>query len=376
MTKKILYVITDSGVGGSEKVLTSLLNGLDKEKFALVGVVVLKTQREMGLVWEQRGIPVSYLNMGKWPFIPVFTKLGAILKKTKPDIVHAFLFHSVQVCRINHMMNQNYKLVSSPRVNYRFAPRLGVMIDRCLKNYDDYVLCESLATQKFLVNNISYDVSKTAVISNGVDSSEFKFSKDGRDRVRKEWEMSSGTVCVGAVGRLHDQKGFDLLIEALANLKTNSVPHQLVVVGEGPEKSALENLATMVGVNVIFTGLRKDVTDVLSAFDVFVLSSRYEGMPNVLLEAMSIGLPCVSTAVDGVLDIAEDGKNVLLSKPEDSLSLSVAIGLLLERKDLRSQLGKGAMQTAHQHSVHAMIGKYENFYTQVLKNKNDKLETK
>src|SRR4051812_5278425 len=117
MIPRVLFVITDSGVGGTEKVLDVLLRNLDRKRVHPCGVVILKGKREMAARWERSGVPVFALGMGRWPSPRIFLALRRAVKKFKPDIVHGFLFHSIQLLRLVRATRAAFRLVSSPRVN-------------------------------------------------------------------------------------------------------------------------------------------------------------------------------------------------------------------------------------------------------------------
>ena len=366
MTPSVLYVITDSGVGGTEKALHNLLLHMDRQLVNPCGVVVLKNKREMAVEWEKTGVPVISLGLGKWPSPLLFGKFCREVRSRRPTIVHAFLYHSIKLSRLVRLFNSSFKLVTSPRVNYRFAPKLALSLDRCLKSMDDQTLCESEAGRQSLVKNLNYASEKTSVAWNSVDPNKYCFKAESRARIRSEWHIADSDVLVGAVGRLHGQKGFDVLIKALEHVQKGPVSFKAVIVGQGPEESALKRLALERGVPVIFAGERNDVPDILSALDIYVQSSRYEGLSNALLEAMSCGRPCVATAVDGTLDFSKDGENMLLVKPEDDVSLGVAVGLLLEKPALRAKLAGNATITAKEFSLERMMQGFEKAYRSVL----------
>lgn len=367
MNVRVAYVITDSGFGGSESVLLHLLSKMNRARVAPVGVVVLKTKREMAREWEKAGVPVKSLGMGWRPSPATLFRLKNSLGQFNPDVVHAFLFHSIQLTRIVKKFGGLGKLISSPRVNYRFIPAWARFLDSRLKSWDDGTLSESRASAEYLEKKLGYDPKKIRVVSNGVEASGFISSAEERARVRREWGVSDNEILVGGVGRLHDQKGFDILLESMAQLNASPIRHRLVLVGEGPEQRRLMTLAKSVKVEPIFAGKRTDMPAVYAALDIFVQSSRYEGMSNALLEALAAGKPCVATAVDGTLDIARDGVNVLLVKPQDPTHLSVAIGLLLEKKDLRARLSTEAQETAKNFSLETMVRSFENAYEEIFR---------
>ncbi len=364
-SSRILFVITDSGTGGTEKVLFSLLKNLPRDRFSIAAVVVLKQKREMAVQWENLGVPVVSLGMKRWPTPRIIMGLRKAIRDFQPDVVHALLFHSIQTARLVRAMDNSFALISSPRVNYRFAPRMALWLDSILKREDTLTLCESEAGRGGLIEQHGYIPDRVTVAVTSVDPQRFRFDADARARLRHEWGVSSDTVVVGSVGRLHPQKGFDVFIDALTQLSGIKGNFKAVLVGEGPEDAALKQLAFEKGVSMLFAGKRTDVPDLLSAFDVYVQSSRYEGLSNALLEAMSVGCACVATAVDGTMDFAEDGKNVLLVPPNDPLRLAVAIGTLIEKPALRGQLAENAKITASKFSLDRMIREFGDAYDHV-----------
>ena len=366
MSARVLYVITDSGVGGAEKILADLLKNLNRDRFSPVAVVVLKEKRESAARWEQSGVRVVSLGMGKWPSDRVFHELRKIVQDVKPDLVHAFLYHSVQLVRFLHRTEPSFKLISSPRINYRFAPMWAQWGDRWLKKQDDLAVAESTATAQFLISTLNYSPDKVMTIFNGVDQRTYRFDLESRRRLRREWGVGESDMMIGAVGRLHEQKGFDVLIEALAKMKKNHFLTRAFIFGDGREKRRLERLITKRSVPLRIVPTRLDMPAVYSSFDIFVQSSRYEGMPNALLEAMSSGCAAVATAVDGTLDILRDGENGILVKPNDPASLARALDALSLNAPLRRILASNALQTIERFSIEQMVLSFEEAYQKVM----------
>jgi len=365
METRLLYLITDSGTGGTEKALLSLLSGLDRRRFNPAGVLVLKKKREMALQWEKAGVPVFEFGMDRWPSPLLLARIHQAIRRAKPDIVHAFLYHSIQVARLIHMIHPSFRLVSSPRVNYQFAPRPALWLDRVLRGQDAVAVCESAAGKRSLMEVQGYASDKVEVAWNGVDRARFSFDPAGRLRVRREWGISPEEILIGSVGRLHRQKGYDLLIDALASLEGERGAFKAVVIGDGPEREILEAAALRQSVPIRFAGERSDIPDVLSAFDIYIQSSRYEGLSNALLEAMSVGCACVATAVDGTLDFAQDGENLLLARPGNSSALALGLGTLLEKPALRARLSGNAKITAEKFTLERMIQGFHEAYDHV-----------
>jgi glycosyltransferase involved in cell wall biosynthesis len=366
METSVAYLITDSGTGGSEKALLTVLSHLDRQRFNPRAVLVLKKKREMATLWARTGVPVEEFGMGRWPSPWLFLRVWWAIRRRKPRIVHAFLYHSIQIARLIHLFDRSFALITSPRVNYQFAPKPALWLDRWLRGQDALALCESEAGRRSLVKSLGYPEDRVMVAWNSVDTAKFAFDPTARERVRKEWGIAPDEILIGSIGRLHQQKGYDLLIDALSELQGGHGAYKAVVVGDGPEKDDLDTFALAKSVPLRFVGERTDIPAVLSAFDIYVQSSRYEGLSNALLEAMSVGRACLATAVDGTLDFAKDGENMVLARPESSSALALGLATLIEKPTLRERLSGNAKITAAQFSVQKMLKGFEEAYVRTV----------
>ncbi len=163
-----------------------------------------------------------------------------------------------------------------------------------------------------------------------------------------------------AIGRLSEQKGFDLLLEAWHRAGLAGAGWRLVILGEGPERKALEEQARALGIGdkVGFPGF-VDIGPFLRKAGFFVLSSRYEGFPNVLMEAMQVGLPCISfDCPSGPRDLITNEQNGLLLPPQDIAGLSAALARLAADPELRGRLGAAAAGVNEQFSRSRIYGKW------------------
>jgi glycosyltransferase involved in cell wall biosynthesis len=170
---------------------------------------------------------------------------------------------------------------------------------------------------------------------------------------------------VGALARIAQQKGFDLLVRALASLDGVTA----VVVGDGPERSEVEALAMKLGVSerLLITGWQGDARSYLSTFDVYCLPSRFEGFPLAVVEAMLAGLPIVASDVGSVSEAIRDGETGLLVPPDDPTALAGAIRRLLEDRQLAARLGECARAVAaEQFTAERMARAYEDLYQEIL----------
>lgn len=172
----------------------------------------------------------------------------------------------------------------------------------------------------------------------------------------------NGRLVVGSVGRLHAQKGFDLLLPAVARLKEDFPALALLLVGQGPQEAELRRLALRLGLkeSVCFAGERSETTAIVANLAAYVQPSRYEGMPNALMEAMAAGVPCVASAVDGNAELITSGRNGLLVPPEDVDSLCGALREILSDPEKARVLGAAGRRTMRDSfSLETMIESYE-----------------
>lgn len=364
---RILFVSTSTTVGGAEKTLFNLATLLDHQAFTVAGAVSLKPEGEYGRRLREAGVKVE--TLGAHSARPRdAAALAKIIGRERPDIVHALMYQAIQVARMaKPQAGVPFKLISSPRVNYRTRSTLTLAFDRWQKDRDDLLIAECQASADFLVNKQGYDPKKVKVIRNGIETAGWPASKVDRAKHRLELRLGANDLLVGAVGRLDEQKGFDVLVESMAQLK--SFPIKCVILGEGPERVRLEGLVRkhQLEKSVWLLGERADVPAWLSSFDVYCLPSRWEGLPNALLEAMALGLPVVASAVDGVPEVVENERNGLLVAAGAPAGLANAFRRLVTEFPLRAKLGAAASAIiADKFTLRRMIAEYEETYKKVV----------
>lgn len=364
---RILYVSTSTTVGGAEKTLYTLATLLDPRRHEVCGVVSLKPEGPYARKLKMQGRRVESLDLDRAPRFSDAARLAEIISRERPDVVHAIMYQAIQLCRLaKPKATAPFKLVSSPRVHYRTRSLWTLLVDRALKGRDDLLISESDASRSFLLSRLGYAPSKVRTIRNGVDLAGWPVSKVDRQKKRLELRLGASDVLVGAVGRLDRQKGFSVLVHAMARLKKSGL--RCVILGEGPERPRLEALIRehhLEG-SVWLPGERGDVSAWLSAFDIACLPSMWEGLPNTLLEEMALGLPVVASAVDGVPEVVENGRNGVLVPPADAPALAKALGALAGDPERRAALGAAAHATiAEKFTIRRMLDEYQQAYSDV-----------
>jgi len=366
---KILYVSTSTTLGGAEKTLFTLATLIDPKLCQVAGVVSLKPKGAYADKLERAGTPVYSLNVKSRAGLQDIQKLALVVHETRPDLVHAIMYQGIQLCRaVRRLGYAEFKLISSPRVNYRSRGGVSLMIDRFLKSADDLLITECAASRRYLTESLGYPENGVLTIYNGVDIAGWPISKPDRTKLRKELGVADNEILLGSVGRLDEQKGHLTLLETLSRLRTVH-PVKCAVIGEGPLRKFLEEKIAMLRLQdcVRLLGEQKDIPGWLAAMDIFVLPSLWEGLPNALLEAMALGLPVVATRVDGVPEAIAHDISGLLCEPNDPQSLYVPVSDMIIDENLRKRLGEGAKKVITENfRLSDMIQNYQNAYQKVM----------
>jgi glycosyltransferase involved in cell wall biosynthesis len=205
---------------------------------------------------------------------------------------------------------------------------------------------------------------KIKVILNGITIPEIKTSQK-TDLVRKELKVSEDHVLILSVGRLVEQKGYQYLIKAARNILDRHNNACFAIAGDGELRGSLEDQVNHFKLShaVEFLGVRDDVPDLLTAADIYLTTSLWEGLSLALLEAMGAGLPVVTTAVEGVSNVIENDINGLVVPVKDVDAIGNAVSRLIINPNLRHSLGEQANKTIRKnHSTTTMCLEYENLF--------------
>jgi glycosyltransferase involved in cell wall biosynthesis len=365
---KILFVSTSTTIGGAEKTLFTLASRLDAKQFQVCGVVSLKPTGHFAHRLAKQGVKTHSLGIADWPSPRDADALAGIIRETRPDIVHALMYQAIQLCRfVKRRSKAPFKLVSSPRVNYRTRSAWTLLVDRWLRASDDLLIAESEASREFLTLRLGYAQDRVKTVHNGVELPEVP-SEAERKRARLHLGLREDELLLLSMGRLDKQKDHGTLIEAVAGLKGSLKP-RCAIVGEGPRRDRLRAQVARLGLGrvVQLPGERADVRAWLCASDIFVLPSLWEGLPNALLEAMALGLPVVASGVDGVLEAVTDGEDGMLVAPGRAGVLSEVLARLMADPELRRRLGHAARaRMAENFTLPAMLAGYEAAYRSLL----------
>lgn len=335
---KVTFVISGLGAGGAERVISQIAahwndRGITVEiaSFDAPGDPEFHHFRP-GIVRHRLGANTTGKARGRLAKLDNLHNLRRLLKRSRPDVVVSFL-----------TKNNLLALIATTG--------LTIPVICCERNNPERQE-KHPAWNRLLA--IAYRRARLIICQ--TDAVKRCFSPSVQDRLRvipnpiSAWPQERGPSLpprIVAVGRLTEQKGFDVLLDAFAAIEPAAAGWQLDIYGEGPQRSALEAQITRLGIADSVQLMGNSVTPGgwVEHADLFVLSSRYEGFPNVLGEAMAAGLPVIATRCDfGPAEMIESGRSGLLVDPEDPNSLAKALHRCIEDTGLREQLGKQAKQ--------------------------------
>jgi len=363
---RLALCITELEPGGAERALVQLATGLDRNRFdpVVYCLAARPPQAAAALVaaLESAGIAVHFLNgRGVRDTLSVLRRLTRLFTLQRPHVVQTFLFHANILGRLAARRAGISRVVCGIRVAERRG-RWRLWADRWTSRWVDLNVCVSQAVADFSSARGRLPKERLMVIPNGIDVAAF-------DRAAAadltSLGLRPGRRAVTFVGRLDEQKGVRWLLEHAPAWLARLDRHDLLIVGRGPQRATLEELARQrgIGPRVYFVGWREDVAAILKASDVLVLPSAWEGMPNVVLEAMAARRPVVATDVEGVRELLGPAAESQVVPPGDAESFSCKLVALADDAMLASQLGEAnRRRVEEQFSLSAMLAAYQDVY--------------
>lgn len=360
---RIAFCITELDPGGAEQALVDLATRLDRAEWE-PHVISLAGRGEMADRLDDAEIPVVCLGAESVRDIGVVWRLRRELKRIRPAILQCFLHHANMAGRFAGRLAGVPRIVCGVRVAEKRSRR-PLRMDRWTHRLVDRYVCVSRGVADFTIREAGIPAKKVLVIPNGVDVDAIRAANPAD---LGEFGIPPGAQTILFLGRLDPQKGPDVLIEAAAVLLERRPQTHVLLVGEGPMRGWLESAIheRNLGGRVHLAGRRRDVPGLLLAADVFALPSRWEGMPNALLEAMAAGLPVVATRVEGALEVVEDGRTGRLISADNPDELATAFLDYLESPSNSSQMGKSAQLLMEECFTHkGVVASYEELYREL-----------
>jgi glycosyltransferase involved in cell wall biosynthesis len=380
--RKIAYLLTPIEFGGAERVSLNFLQHVDRESFEIDPLLLTRP-------WEEENLFVRALRAARYPLqkIPVavrppnegrdffrvvrsFARVRGLLKSRPFDLLHTHGYFA-DIIGIPAARSLGIPVLSTCHGFIENDSNLWIYnrLDRLLLRFANRIIAVSERIRDLLIRS-GIDTARISMLSSGVEtalSTERILSE--RERRRAALGFTNSDWVLGYVGRLSVEKGLVHLIRGGRLLRDRGVPIRIVIVGDGPQLTELQNIARQEGLarNTVFAGFQEDARDWYYAFDVFALPSLTEGTPMALLEAMARGIPSVASAVGGIPQVIQSGENGLLTQPENPEGLADAAEFLYRNRSLWSQVSERARQTVtERYNISAWTRRVESLYREVL----------
>ena len=359
---KVLYVVTALAKGGAERVVCDLADAMFERghevKIAyLIGEVITQP--------EHQEIEIIKVNLSNFKtLLPAYLKLAKIIKNFKPEVVHSHMVHANILVRLVRITTSIDKLISTAHnsneggalrmISYRITHRLA----------DVSTNVSQEATQAFEdMGAVPKDGMQT--VYNGISLKKFHYIPEARAKLEKELGFTENHRVILAVGRFNEQKDYPNLLKAISLLKQEIIyPFKVIIVGDGELRDTIENAVDNLNLKdeVLLLGRRTDIPELMSAANLFVLPSKYEGFGLVVAEAMACECLVVATDSGGVAEVLNNLE--FLVPPSDVIALKnkIKYAFELEAKKKKKVISQNLNHVRENFSLQDIVEKWVNLY--------------
>jgi glycosyltransferase involved in cell wall biosynthesis len=360
---KILQLLASMPVGGAEQMVAALATALDPREFQ-VRVACIGAPGPMAAELSQAGHPVVSLGLDlkHTSKFTIIRRLRALLRELQPDILHTHLYHPNLYGRLASLGLGLKGRVATVHNLYKRVKLHRRLCNYLLGRVSDYVVVFSPEVAKDVLTWDRLPPARLRLVSPGIRLESLEVPET---QAQARERLAVTGFCLGTVARLEEQKGLEDLLAAVSRVVPEIPDLTLLIVGDGSRRPLLAEQARSLGLAqaVRFLGTRRDVPHVLRALDLFVMPSRWEGIPLTLLEAMGAGLPVVSTRVGRAGEIITPDVNGLLVPPGDVPALAAALLAACRQPEARRAWGREARRTVQQrYSLDCMLGEFAEIY--------------
>ncbi len=324
----------------------------------------------LGRTLQREGYVVEQLGRKAGIDIGVSRTLARFCRKYEVSVIHAHQYTPFFYASLSRFWDRRLPLVFTEHGRHfpDLRSRKRVVANRFLLGRNDRVVAVGNHVRDALVQNEGLSPQRIQVIYNGIDVDAFHQSSEVRDDVRQELGIRSDEIAVFQVARLNKLKDHATALRALQRLKHNQ-NIRLFLVGEGEERLNIQAMIVETGLQATVTllGGRDDVSRLMNAADIFLLTSISEGIPLTLIEAMATFVPCVATDVGGVAEVVVDGETGWLAVAGDDAALASRIEQLATQREVRLEFGVNGRKRVQQFfSDSKMHAEYQSVYRKML----------
>jgi glycosyltransferase involved in cell wall biosynthesis len=349
---------------GVKRLFSWMIPRFDRRRFN-VSLVSLRRKDLSEETLDALGIDITYLERSKFDPLTLPAMLRIIDAKGI-DILHLHGYGATTFGRLAGAIRGIPSIVHE-HANLTDTPWFQKIADLALEPVTDIAIAVSRSTADFVVQARRIPAAKVKVVYLGVPLEEFSRSRSAGETAaaRAELGIAPGEFAVGTVTRLHESKGNKYLVDAAARVVRARPLARFFLVGEGPLLDDLRAQADELGLGdrFVFAGFRRDVAATLSAFDLSVFPSLWEGTPLTGFEALAMGKPIVATDADGLRDILTDNHDAMIVPKRNAVALADKIIWAIDHPEARARLSAAARQTGRQYDIEAFVRKMERLYT-------------
>jgi glycosyltransferase involved in cell wall biosynthesis len=374
--------------GGISQFVVNLSRELDPSKFQIIicGLWDRGTEVEARRVNELNQAGIEAFTCSAWDerhpykaFINSYRILKRYLRKNPVDIMHSHsLFGDIAALWLNFEGKAPIilrTLHNELRTEWSRKPLRRLLLTNLLYPLE---FRTEIGVSQFIVENLDQrwlakKLGRQAImIHNAVDLDRFSRPLLDHNKTRREIGIPENAFLIGSVGRLTRQKGYDVLLEAVATVMIHIPELHLVLIGDGEDANALRQKASDLKIEskTIFTGPRSDVANLLDMFDLFVCSSRWEGFSTVVMEAMAAGIPILTTDIPGNRELVQPGISAWFAEPEDSQSLADSLLLAYRNPEKSMSYAEKAKSIVKSFGIKEIAKLHFKLYQMILEDRS------
>ena len=352
-----------SRMHGVKRLFAWMIPRFDKTRYN-VSLISLRKKDLSADTLEEFGIDVTY--MARHKFDPAtYPDLLKVLRAKRADVVHLHGYGATTFGRLC-AWRMGIPAILHEHANHGDTPWFQKIADGFLAPHTDLAIAVSESTGEFTTRARLMPAERTKVVYLGAPLDEFARARSADEvaAARADLGIAPGTTAIGTITRLMPSKGNQYLVEAAPKILASHPDVRFFMVGEGELQADLEQQARArnLGDRFVFSGFKRDVAAALSAFDLVVFPSLWEGTPLTVFEALAMGKPIVATDADGLLDVLTDRQDALIVPKANADALAAAVVELLEHPDVANSLSREARKTGQHYDIAAFVRKMERLY--------------
>lgn len=358
---KILLVITGLGMGGAERQVCDLADKLAsrgyqvKIAFLLQPVIVQPKSESIELIWL--GGKRSPLSMLK-----AFINLIKVIKNYQPDVVHSHMYHANILSRLAKVFTALPRLVCTAHSSNE-GGKLRMLSYRLTDSLADVFSNVSQDAVSKFEKNKAVPGNKMIATRNGIDTDVFRFNATSRLRLRSNYKLEGEKILI-AIGRFHEAKDYSNLLNAFSDLVRKKSAIHLFIVGDGELRPNIEKIIKEKNLSddVTLLGLRNDIPELLSAADIYVMSSAWEGLPLVIAEAMATERVMVATDCGGTGELIGETGFLVPPRNSDELSIAMEKAISLSGEEAKTMGAAARKRILEHYSLDSVVDNWLKIY--------------